>query len=151
MDHVPSVWPIEWGELLDFCNAAGYRCRLEPAGSLLIPPDYNVGLTDWERTLRLRQGDWAVLDAEPERRPEALADEHEQQQQHSALSAFGHRGAAPDWQTLMAAARAREAAEQAASAAAPPPAGAEAANAVELTDAQLAELKQRLEALLPRD
>lgn len=42
MDHEPTVWPIEWGELLEFCNAAGYRCRLEPSGSLLIPPDYNV-------------------------------------------------------------------------------------------------------------
>jgi hypothetical protein len=42
MDHEPTVWPIEWGELLEFCNSAGYRCRLEPRGSLLIPPDYNV-------------------------------------------------------------------------------------------------------------
>lgn len=42
MDHEPTVWPIEWGELLEFCNSAGYRCRLEPSGSLLIPPDYNV-------------------------------------------------------------------------------------------------------------
>lgn len=42
MDHEPTVWPIEWGELLEFCNTSGYRCRLEPAGSLLIPPDYNV-------------------------------------------------------------------------------------------------------------
>lgn len=66
MDHEPTVWPIEWGELLDFCNSAGYRCRLEPPGSLLIPPDYNVGMTDWEKSLRLRNGEFAVLDAEPE-------------------------------------------------------------------------------------
>ena len=42
MDHQPTVWPIEWAELLEFCNSAGYRMRLEPRGSLLIPPDYNV-------------------------------------------------------------------------------------------------------------
>ena len=56
MDHEPTVWHIEWGELLEFCSSAGYRCRLEPAGSLLIPPDYNVGMTDWEKSLKLRKG-----------------------------------------------------------------------------------------------
>ncbi len=61
MDHEPTVWPIEWGELLEFCNSAGYRCRLEPAGSLLIPPDYNVGMTDWEKSLKLRRGEFGVL------------------------------------------------------------------------------------------
>jgi hypothetical protein len=65
MDHEPTVWPIEWGELLEFCNSAGYRCRLEPAGSLLIPPDYNVGMTDWEKSLKLRKGEFSVLGAEP--------------------------------------------------------------------------------------
>ena len=33
----------------------GYQCRMEPRGSLLIPPDFNVGLTDWERSKRLRK------------------------------------------------------------------------------------------------
>eukprot|EP00887_Chlorella_sp_A99_P002858 scaffold6.g2858.t1 len=65
MDHEPTVWPIEWGDLLEFCNSAGYRLRLEPGGSLLIPPDYNVGMTDWEKSLRLRKGEFAVLDSEP--------------------------------------------------------------------------------------
>lgn len=65
MDHEPTVWPIEWGELLEFCNSAGYRCRLEPRGSLLIPPDYNVGMTDWEKSLRLRRGEFQVLETEP--------------------------------------------------------------------------------------
>jgi hypothetical protein len=67
MDHEPTVWPIEWGELLEFCNTSGYRCRLEPAGSLLIPPDYNVGTTDWEKSLKLRRGEFSVLGAEPSR------------------------------------------------------------------------------------
>lgn len=65
MDHEPTVWPIEWGELLEFCNSSGYRCRLEPAGSLLIPPDYNVALTDWEKSLKLRRGEFGVLGTEP--------------------------------------------------------------------------------------
>jgi hypothetical protein len=37
-----------------FCSDSGYRCRLELEGSLLMPPDYNVHITDWERSLRLR-------------------------------------------------------------------------------------------------
>jgi hypothetical protein len=66
MDHVPHVCPIEAKELLDFCVESGYCCRLEVGGSLLIPPDFNVGMTDWERSLRLREGlGWSVLDSDP--------------------------------------------------------------------------------------
>ena len=54
MEHVPSVCPIEPAELLDFCADSGYSYRVEGKGSLLIPPDYYVGMTDWERSLRLR-------------------------------------------------------------------------------------------------
>lgn len=54
MPHVPNVMPIEPKELLEFCSDAGYNCRLEPRGSWFTPPDYNVGMTDWERSLRLR-------------------------------------------------------------------------------------------------
>ena len=54
MVHKPHVCPITPQELLEFCREAGYSCRLEPRGTLLIPPDHNVGLTDWERSLRLR-------------------------------------------------------------------------------------------------
>lgn len=70
MDHQPTVWPIEWKELVDFCNTSGYRCRLEPRGSLLIPPDINVGMTDWEKSVRLRRGEFLVLDSEPALDPE---------------------------------------------------------------------------------
>lgn len=56
MEHVPHVSPINVQELLDFCEDSGYKCRLEPRGTLLLPPDYNIGMTDWERSLRLR---WA--------------------------------------------------------------------------------------------
>jgi hypothetical protein len=54
MPHVPAVMPIEPKELLEFCSDAGYNCRLEPRGTWFCPPDYNVGMTDWERSLRLR-------------------------------------------------------------------------------------------------
>ena len=63
--HAPAVCPIDPGELLDFCADAGYAARLEPTGSLLLPPECNVGLTDWERSVRLRAGGWSVLDDEP--------------------------------------------------------------------------------------
>ncbi|MEW5319017.1 MAG: hypothetical protein WDW38_010193, partial [Sanguina aurantia] len=53
MEHTPAVCSISPRELMDFCAEQGYSCRLEPRGSLLIPPDYNVGVTDWERSLRL--------------------------------------------------------------------------------------------------
>lgn len=46
---------------------------MEPKGSLLIPPDFNVTVTDWERSLRLRDGKFAVLDVEPERRNDSGA------------------------------------------------------------------------------
>ncbi len=67
MDHVPHVCSIPPRELLSFCTDQAYSCRLEPRGSLLIPPDVNVSVTDWERLLRLREGQFSVLDAEPER------------------------------------------------------------------------------------
>lgn len=69
--HIPEVSPIESKDLLDFCADSGYNCRLEPAGTLLIPPEYNVGMTDWERSLRLREGIFNVLPEDPT--PEDLA------------------------------------------------------------------------------
>ncbi len=54
MEHAPMVCSIPPAELLSFCEEAGYCCSLEAAGSILIPPDCNVGITDWERSLRLR-------------------------------------------------------------------------------------------------
>lgn len=59
MDHVPAVCSIPPQELLEFCRESGYLCRVEPCGSLLIPPDYNVRITDWERSMRLRYADRA--------------------------------------------------------------------------------------------
>ena len=54
MDRPPNVVPITPSELLEFCLESGYNCRLEQGGSMLCPPDFNVDVTDWERSLRLR-------------------------------------------------------------------------------------------------
>jgi len=75
MAHAPAVCGISPGELLDFCADAGYAARLEPAGSPLAPPACNVGLTDWERSVRLRGGQWSVLPADPVRGQEAAGSE----------------------------------------------------------------------------
>lgn len=66
MEHTPHVCAIPPRDLLSFCLDQAYSCRLEPRGSLLIPPDFNVSITDWERSMRLRDGKFAVLDSEPE-------------------------------------------------------------------------------------
>lgn len=65
MAHVPTVCTLSLKELLSFCSEHGHTCRLEPHGSLLIPPDFNVAVTDWEMSLKLRDGRYSVLEAEP--------------------------------------------------------------------------------------
>mmetsp|Transcript_26363 Transcript_26363/g.68206 ORF Transcript_26363/g.68206 Transcript_26363/m.68206 type:complete len:470 (+) Transcript_26363:296-1705(+) len=62
--NVCSILPVE---LLEFVVDSGLRCRLQPTGSHIFPPDWSVpmGLTDWERTARLRKGHYSVLEAEP--------------------------------------------------------------------------------------
>eukprot|EP00210_Caulerpa_lentillifera_P008916 g8507.t1 len=67
MPHLSTVHTIKALELVQFCNDSGYACRLELEGSNLTPPEFNVGVTDWERSMRLRQGHYEVLDAEPDR------------------------------------------------------------------------------------
>lgn len=62
MDRASNVVPITPSELLEFCQESGYNCRLEQGGSMLSPPDFNVDITDWERSLRLRNGMWSVVD-----------------------------------------------------------------------------------------
>lgn len=65
LSHVPTVFPMTWSEITEWCNENNTRCRLETSGSLLLPPDSNVNVTDWERTLRLQRGEFRVLDLEP--------------------------------------------------------------------------------------
>lgn len=63
--YKPCVYPISWADVTEWCEDSNTRCRLEPAGSLLIPPESNVERTDWERSLALQRGEYRVLDAEP--------------------------------------------------------------------------------------
>lgn len=60
MEHTPNVCSIPPRELLNFCFDQAYACRLEPNGTLLIPPDFNVGVTDWERSIRCVWGPGAA-------------------------------------------------------------------------------------------
>lgn len=65
MTHVPSVHTIRPIDLIKFCEDSGYSCRLEQEGSMMMPPEFNVGITDWERSMRLREGNFRVLEQEP--------------------------------------------------------------------------------------
>ena len=76
-------------------SVRGYQCRLEPRGSLLIPPDFNVGLTDWERSKRLRKGVFDVLEMEPHggeggQQPEAMGGAGGGKGHHSVASVAVH-------------------------------------------------------------
>lgn len=52
--HIPSVSALAPRDLVEFCQERGYRCLLEPAGSLVVPPESSVETTDWERGKMLR-------------------------------------------------------------------------------------------------
>eukprot|EP00798_Chlamydomonas_sp_ICE-L_P016309 gene16309-22497_t len=52
MEHSPEVASIKVRCLSQFCKDNGYQCRMEPTGSLLIPPSFNVTDTNWERSVR---------------------------------------------------------------------------------------------------
>uniref|UniRef100_A0A061RLV0 Uncharacterized protein n=1 Tax=Tetraselmis sp. GSL018 TaxID=582737 RepID=A0A061RLV0_9CHLO len=63
----PTVHSITPVELVEFVLDSGLDCRLQPRGSHIFPPDWNVpvGMTDWERKRRLRMGQYTVLEADP--------------------------------------------------------------------------------------
>lgn len=65
LSHKPCVFPISWSDVTEWCNDNNTRCRLEPSGSLLIPPESNVERTDWERALALQRGEYKILSDEP--------------------------------------------------------------------------------------
>lgn len=64
--HQPAVYSTTWGDITEWSTENAARCRLEPAGSLLLPPESNVSVTDWERALALQRGQYTVLDEEPQ-------------------------------------------------------------------------------------
>ena len=63
--HHPAVYSTSWVDITEWCEENNARCRLEPSGSLLIPPESNVSVTDWERALALQRGEFSVLEKEP--------------------------------------------------------------------------------------
>lgn len=63
--HQPAVYSTTWGDITEWSKENAARCRLEPPGSLLLPPESNVSVTDWERALALQRGHYSVLDEEP--------------------------------------------------------------------------------------
>lgn len=63
--HHPAVYSTSWVDITEWCEENNARCRLEPSGSLLIPPESNVSVTDWERALALQRGEFSVLEEEP--------------------------------------------------------------------------------------
>jgi len=64
--HQPAVYSTTWGDITEWSTENAARCRLEPSGSLLLPPESNVSVTDWERALALQRGQYTVLDEEPD-------------------------------------------------------------------------------------
>lgn len=44
----PSVEAFDKDEIEEFCQEAGYECKLVPQGALAVPPDSNVEETDWQ-------------------------------------------------------------------------------------------------------
>lgn len=69
MTHTPHVCSIGAEDLVDFCVERGYRCRMEQSGTVLVPPDFSVKVTDWERSKKLRSGSFAVLESDPQVEP----------------------------------------------------------------------------------
>ncbi|MGF1536004.1 MAG: DUF3110 domain-containing protein [Elainellaceae cyanobacterium] len=47
--RVPTVEPFAQEEIEEFCQGAGYECKLVEKGDLEIPPEDSVELTDWEK------------------------------------------------------------------------------------------------------
>lgn len=44
----PSIEAFDSEEIAEFCQDAGYECKLVPAGTLEVPPEANVEKTDWQ-------------------------------------------------------------------------------------------------------
>ncbi|NMF83567.1 DUF3110 domain-containing protein [Nodosilinea sp. P-1105] len=42
-----TVEAIDQAEIEEFCQDAGYDCKLVPEGALAVPPDRSVEATDW--------------------------------------------------------------------------------------------------------
>ena len=43
----PTVEAFDEQEIEEFCQEAGFDCKLVPSGALMVPPETTVGKTDW--------------------------------------------------------------------------------------------------------
>jgi hypothetical protein len=48
----PAVEEFDSEEIEEFCQGAGYGCKLVPEGTLAVPPETNVDQTDWQPKAR---------------------------------------------------------------------------------------------------
>ncbi len=58
-----TVEAMDQEEIEEFCQSAGYGCKLVPEGALAVPPEQNVERPDWDP------------DRAPDQRPEPAATE----------------------------------------------------------------------------
>lgn len=87
--HQPAVYSTSWSDIREWCAENNAKCRLEQEGSLLIPPESNVSVTDWERALALQRGEFSVLEEEPKR---ADGLPHEEKEEDVFASMFSMDG-----------------------------------------------------------
>lgn len=87
--HQPAVYSTSWSDIREWCSENNAKCRLEQEGSLLIPPESNVSVTDWERALALQRGEFSVLEEEPNRAGVAPHEENEEDVFASVFSMDG--------------------------------------------------------------
>lgn len=70
MGQVPIVEALSPAKLIEFCNTAGFRCRVVGRSAVMLglftPPKQTLQMTDWERACRLRQGHYGVTEEEQE-------------------------------------------------------------------------------------
>lgn len=74
----PSIEALESEEIEEFCQDAGYTCKIVPEGTLTVPLETNVEVTDWQP------------DAEPSDKP-AVAQEEKSDLSQSELDDIRRR------------------------------------------------------------
>jgi hypothetical protein len=61
-----TVEAIDQTDIEDFCQDAGYGCKLVPEGSLAVPPDQTVETLAWDPDASSSDGHLAPTDADDE-------------------------------------------------------------------------------------
>ena len=68
-----SVEVFDTADIEEFCQGAGYECKLVPEGTLAVPPDANLEKMDWDPAVKPGQ----VAKAEPAIESEPTLSEDE--------------------------------------------------------------------------